>query len=191
MQNKNLWIGIGIVVLLAVGGWWYTGTREPVADVPVDETAATSSSQGNSSLQAINSDTDVASIVAQLSGTSQFASLFSSTGIRATIVPQTAGKYTVFVPTDGAISQLPAGTIANMTLAEKKRLVQNHVIAGAAIDVEALTAGQRTSLSGDPLNFSFGANGLPMVGNAIIIARYNGTNGTVYLIDNVLIPPQE
>jgi transforming growth factor-beta-induced protein len=196
-SNRGVWIGVVVVVVvLALGLWWYS-SRSIDTSMTTDTTATTtvatttgSTSTGTAALIPVTkSSNDVVSIVAGLSGVSQFNSLFHSTGVAATITPQAGGKYTIFVPTNGAISQLPAGTISKMTATELKRLIQYHVISGRAIDTTAQTAGQIQALSGDALNFNYGTNKIPMVNSAIIIAQYNGSNGTVYLIDNVLLPP--
>ena len=62
---------------------------------------------------------------------------------------------------------------------------------GRSIDVDTFVAGMNEAMSKDMLNFSFGTNKIPMVNSAIIIAEYTGKNGTVYLIDNVLLPPKK
>ena len=199
-SSRGIWVGVVVVVLIAaLGLWWYSSRlvdTSMTTDTAATTTVATttgSTSTGTTGTAAIipvtKSANDVVSIVAGLSGVSQFNSIFHSTGIAATITPQTGGKYTSFVPTNGAISQLPAGTISKLTAAELKRLVQYHVISGRAIDTTAQVAGQIQALSGDALNFNYGTNKIPMVNSAIIIAQYNGSNGTVYLIDNVLLPP--
>ena len=41
------------------------------------------------------------------------------------------------------------------------------------------------------MNFNLGINSLAMVGNAIVITQYNCSNGVVYTIDNVLLPPKK
>ncbi|MFA7309665.1 MAG: fasciclin domain-containing protein [Candidatus Paceibacterota bacterium] len=201
--NKGVWTGLIVIVVIAALGLWWLSSRQPVdtstdiststatgANGAAGGTGATGAGTGNTTGRPVtNSNSDVASIVAGLSGTSEFSALFKSTGVAATIVPQAGGKYTIFVPTNGAFSQLPAGTISKMTSAEKKRLVQYHVVSGRAIDTNAQVAGQIQALSGDALNFSYGANRIPMVNSSIVIAQYNGSNGTVYLIDNVLLPP--
>ncbi len=199
-SSRGIWVGVVVVVLIAALGLWWYSSRLVDTSMTTDTTATTtvatttgSTSTGTTGTAAIipvtKSANDVVSIVAGLSGVSQFNSIFHSTGIAATITPQTGGKYTIFVPTNGAISQLPAGTISKLTAAELKRLVQYHVISGRAIDTTAQVAGQIQALSGDALNFNYGTNKIPMVNSAIIIAQYNGSNGTVYLIDNVLLPP--
>lgn len=200
-NNKTFWVGAVIIIVVGALMYWWVSSGLPLSTwiglaQKRADTAATSTQNsgtantGSSGPTVSTSKQDVASIVASLQGASQFKSLFVSTGVSATINPRSVSKYTIFVPTDGAISQLPRGTITGLSAAEKKRLVQYHVISGQAIDVDAQVSGQMQALSGDTLNFTYGENGIPMVNSAIIVAQYNGSNGTVYVIDNVLLPPQ-
>ena len=55
--------------------------------------------------------------------------------------------------------------------------------------MKAQSSGSIQALSGDALNFTFGTDNIPMVNSAILITEYKGSNGVVYLIDNVLVPP--
>jgi uncharacterized surface protein with fasciclin (FAS1) repeats len=107
---------------------------------------------------------DVATIVRGLSTGSTFNAYFRSTGVAATISPKSTSKYTVFVPTNGAFAQLPPGTISNMSAAEKKRLIQYHVVSGRAVDPDQMTAGSIEALSRDVLNFSYGPTKIPGCG---------------------------
>lgn len=202
-DNKTFWVAAVILVVLGALGFWWASSGLPLSTWTgfgsrATTTVATTTTQGgntggsNSGGPVVSTtNQDVASIVAGLSGASTFKSLFSSTGVAAAIKPSTTMKYTIFVPTDGSISQLTPGTITNLSAAEKKRLVQYHVISGRAVDTDSQVAGQMQALSGDMLNFNFGANGIPMVNSALIVSQYNGTNGTVYVIDNVLLPPKK
>lgn len=200
-QNKGVWTGaVVIVVLAALLVWWVAAHRPLSSSTDMGQamqqgtstagTATGSGSAGTANVTKVNRATQsVATIVAGLSSASTFNSYFKSTGVSASI--SSTGKYTIFVPTNGAFAQLPGGTIANMTAAEKKRLIQYHVVSGRAIDVDAEIAGTIQAVSGDYLNFSYGANKIPMVNSAITITEYTGKNGTVYLIDNVLLPPKK
>lgn len=201
-QPTGVWVGGVIAVILIALGLWWVASNQPLDTSTTgfwnrnsaEDTTSEDTDDTTPAPATINSvdrsSTDVASIVAGLSGTSQFNALFSSTGVKATINARSESKYTIFVPTNGAFAQLAAGTVSNMSAEEKKRLVQYHVISGQAIEVDSTLAGQRQALSGDTLNFSFGPNNIPMVNSAIVITEYTGSNGTVYLIDNVLLPPQ-
>ncbi|MHB1086610.1 MAG: fasciclin domain-containing protein [Minisyncoccota bacterium] len=199
-DSKTMWVAVVVIVILGALGYWWAASGLPLSSWAGFGTRATSTAatrtaaeQTPSSRGPVVSTTkqDVASIVAGLSGSTQFKSWFASTGVAATITKNAANKYTIFVPTDGSVSQLTPGTITGLSAAEKKRLVQYHIISGRAVDTEAQVAGQMQALSGDMLNFNFGENGIPMVNSSLIVAQYNGTNGTVYVIDNVLFPPKK
>jgi uncharacterized surface protein with fasciclin (FAS1) repeats len=198
-----LWVGI-IFAIIAITGFWYllnmsangslfgdpdlsetasTTDTEAVAAPAADQKPATGASPSRSRTQST-----VVEVAKSLSGTSQFNTLFKSTGAAASITGP--GPYTIFVPTNGAFSQLPPGTITKMTAAQKLRFMQYHVIAGRMIDSEAQVAGTIQALSGDALNFSFGVDQIPLVNSAIFIEKHQASNGVVYLIDNVLLPPQ-
>jgi uncharacterized surface protein with fasciclin (FAS1) repeats len=200
-EIKGVWAGVvAVLVAAALGYWWYTsglplstwlgfGGEAPLVVSTSTPTAEVPSARPVASATARTSETDVVSIVTSLPSVSTFRSLLSSTGVGATINARSVSPYTILVPTDGAIAQLPRGSIQGLSPADKRRLVQNHVIAGRAVDADALVSGQMVSLSGDTLNFSYGSNGIALVGSAIIIAKYEGTNGVVYVIDGVLLPP--
>jgi uncharacterized surface protein with fasciclin (FAS1) repeats len=197
MNNKNRDIWIGVIALIVIGGlgiWWImsnanAGMSSTTATSTVATTTTTTTTTGTvQGPQTVDrSSQNVVTVAENLSGASDFASWLSSTGVAATLTG--AGPYTIFVPTDGAISQLPAGTISNLSAAGKKRLVQYHIVSGRAIDVTAENSGSIQALSGDELNFSDSATNIPMVNSAITITEYKASNGVVYLIDNVLIPP--
>lgn len=194
-RNKGMWVSAVVVLVLAALVIWWIVDRRPLSSTTEPGAVATStegsSTTGGSTgvTRVSRANQTVSTIVAGLSGTSQFNALFSSTGVGASL--SSTGKYTVFVPTNGAFGQLPGGTISNMSAAEKKRLVQYHVVSGRAIDVDAEISGTIEALSRDTLNFSYGPDKLPLVNSAIVITEYVGKNGIVYLIDNVLLPPKK
>ncbi|KKW20118.1 MAG: Beta-Ig-H3/fasciclin [Parcubacteria group bacterium GW2011_GWA2_51_10] len=194
-DNKGVWIGAAILVVLALLGLWWLSTRQQSGPLGVESgnggeiPALESRGMGDFVSTERRTSTNVADIAAGISGASTFASLFSSTGIKATI--QGVGPYTVFVPTDGAFSLLESGTIANMSAAEKKRLVQYHVVSGRAIDPDAVKSGQIMALSKDVLNFEVSTTDkTARVNNSFFIKAYQGRNGIVYLVSAVLLPPE-
>ncbi|MCE9541075.1 fasciclin domain-containing protein [Candidatus Kaiserbacteria bacterium] len=199
-QSKSVWAGAVVIVVLAVlVMWWVMASRPlvsstdvpPVAESGSGETAPTDVTAGsNVAITKVSrSSQNVTTIMKNLPSTSQFNALFNASGVASSI--SATGKYTIFVPTNGAFAQLAGGMISGMTSAEKLRLVKYHIISGTAVDVDAEVAGSMQALSGDYLNFSYGENKIPMVNSAITITEYTGKNGTVYLIDNVLLPPKK
>lgn len=200
-QNQGVWIGIvSLMVIAALGLWWLAASRplDTLSPIVADqksespEEIATTTNSGKTITvnRVARKNQDVASIVRGLSTVSTFNTYFRSTGVAATIHPKSVSTYTIFAPTNGAFAQLPPGTVAAMSAAEKKRMIQYHVVSGRAIDVDAMTAGTIQALSGDMLNFSYGTDKIPMVNSAIVVTQYEGTNGVVIVIDNVLLPPK-
>lgn len=199
-KNKEVWLGsAAILVILAILGWWLMVNRPLPIPALVSETAtsttgasattgSTASGTSGSVTRVNRGQQTVNQVIAGLSGTSQFSSLYRSTGVSASISAN--GRYTVFVPTNGAFYQL-GGLVNNMTTAEKQRLVKYHVITDRAMDMDAEIAGTVYALSGDQLNFHYGVDKIPMVNSAIVITEYVAKNGVVILIDNVLLPPKK
>lgn len=190
MNNNTIkWVSIiVIVVLIALGLWWLMGQQPAAAPSTTTETATTTSeTSGASAVSVKNSVGTVSQVVADLSLGNRFASLLSSTGVGATLNGK--GPYTVFVATDGAFSRLTPGTISSMSAAQLKRLVQYHVVAGKKLDVDALQSGQIQALSKDMLNFQVNAGNKVYVNSGYVLEAYNASNGIVYVINSVLLPP--
>jgi len=195
-SNRGIWIGvIAIIVVIALGWWWIaanqsvnTMTNTDMATSTVStSTATTGTTSGGPAVTDRSSDT-VNSIVASLSDGSEFASLYTSTGVAGLI--GSGGQFTVFVPTNAAFAALPSGTISNMTAAQLKRLVEYSIVNGRAIQPGTEMSGAVQAYSGDPLNFS-DLNNIPSVNSSIIVSEYKGSNGVVYLVNAVLLPPQK
>lgn len=189
-NNQNIWIGIAAaIIIIGLGFWWFSSMQTtPTDDGATAATSTTSTSTTGTIFDTTTKPTGtVRSIAESLSSSSRFSGLLVSTGVAAEIAGK--GPYTVFAPTDAAFAALPAGTINNLSTAELKRLVEYHVVVGRAIDGTAQTTGSISALSRDALNFTFGADKIARVNNSIFIRQYKATNGVVYLINAVLLPP--
>jgi uncharacterized surface protein with fasciclin (FAS1) repeats len=129
----------------------------------------------------------VAAVVAGLSGASEYAGLFSSAGVGATLTGK--GPYTVFVSTDAGYALLKPGTITNMTAAQKKRLIQYSIVSGRMLNISATDSGTITALSKDTLNFNVNDSGLVQVNSSFALRAIKASNGIVYIINQPLLPP--
>ena len=114
-KSGKTWIGaVALIVIVSLGLWWIS-TGMPLnisigGNQAATTTGATSTSGTKSPItRTSRSSTDIVSIIAGLSGASQFNTQFKATGVAASI--SATGKYTIFVPTNGAFAQLPVGTI--------------------------------------------------------------------------------
>jgi uncharacterized surface protein with fasciclin (FAS1) repeats len=102
------------------------------------------------------------------------------------------GPFTVFAPTDGAFAKLPAGTVDSLLKPENKQkltaILTYHVVAGnvKAADVVKLTSAK--TLNGESVTIKT-AGGTVMINDATVVkADIAATNGTIHVIDTVLMP---
>lgn len=104
-----------------------------------------------------------------------------------------AGPFTVFAPTNAAFDKLPAGTVEGLLKAEKKAdltdILQYHVSVGVFKE-DMLQDGQIIGqVNGGNITISKKDGKLMINGTANIIATIPASNGIIYVIDQVLLPP--
>ena len=104
-----------------------------------------------------------------------------------------AGPFTVFAPTNAAFDKLPAGTVEGLMKDDKKEDLQNilqyHVFM-SALTPESFKDGETLGMvNGDNVTVSV-KDGKTMLNNsATIIGTVPASNGVIYVIDGVLLPP--
>lgn len=102
------------------------------------------------------------------------------------------GPYTVFAPTNAAFDQLPAGTVEGLLAPDKKKdlanVLQYHVTV-PVLKEEFLRDGQKLGMAnGDNAVVSV-KDGKVMINDANVVGSVMASNGIVYVIDKVLLPP--
>ncbi len=104
-----------------------------------------------------------------------------------------AGPFTVFAPTNAAFDKLPAGTVDGLLKPEKKNdlidILQYHVSVGVFKEdmfQEGQSIGQ---VNGGNITISKKDGKIIINGVATIIATVPASNGIVYVVDAVLLPP--
>lgn len=103
-----------------------------------------------------------------------------------------AGPFTVFAPTNAAFDALPEGTLDGLLQPEKKAdladILQYHVFVGV-LKLESMHDGQVFNMVNSG-NVTIGVkDGKYTVNGANIVATVPASNGIVYVIDQVLLPP--
>lgn len=105
-----------------------------------------------------------------------------------------AGPFTVFAPTNEAFDKLPAGTVENLLKPESKDALRNileyHVYVGViseAMIQDGMTLNQ-VNLDNITLN---NKDGKVTVNGANVLGVVKASNGLVYVIDAVLLPPEK
>jgi uncharacterized surface protein with fasciclin (FAS1) repeats len=105
-----------------------------------------------------------------------------------------AGPFTVFAPTNAAFDKLPAGTVESLLKPESKDALRNileyHVYVGVL--TESMLQDGMTLNQVNLDNVKIGKkNGKLTVNGANVLGSARGSNGIVYIIDAVLLPPDK
>jgi len=103
-----------------------------------------------------------------------------------------AGPFTVFAPTNAAFDKLPAGTVEGLLKPESKDALRNileyHVSVGV-YKLENMQNGQKINqVNLDDVVIEM-KDGKYTVNGANILGTVPASNGIVYVIDGVLLPP--
>ena len=103
-----------------------------------------------------------------------------------------AGPFTVFAPTNAAFDKLPAGTLDELVKTEKKADLRNileYHVTLSALPPESFTDGQTIGMvNGDNVTITL-KDGKMQVNGANVVANVQASNGMVYIVDGVLLPP--
>ena len=103
------------------------------------------------------------------------------------------GPFTVFAPTDAAFAKLPAGTVDNLLKPENKAqlvaILTYHVVPGEVTAANVVKLNEANTVSGKMIAVHTTGNSV-MVNNAHVVnTDIAASNGVIYVIDSVLMPP--
>jgi uncharacterized surface protein with fasciclin (FAS1) repeats len=105
-----------------------------------------------------------------------------------------AGPFTVFAPTDEAFGKLPAGTVETLVKPENKLQLQNileyHVYVGVIRENMIQNDMNLNQVNGKNVKLTKEGDAI-LVNGAKIIATVPTSNGIIYVIDQVLLPPDK
>lgn len=102
------------------------------------------------------------------------------------------GPFTVFAPTDEAFAKLPAGTVESLLEPANKQkltaILTYHVVAGNVKAADVVKLSSAKTLNGQSVMIKT-AGGKVFINDATVIkADIAATNGTIHVIDTVLMP---
>ena len=106
-----------------------------------------------------------------------------------------AGPFTVFAPTNDAFAKLPEGTVDDLVKPENKDVLRNileyHVFVGV-INEDFIKDGMTLNqVNLDNVTLKKDADGKITVNGANVLGSVKASNGVVYVIDTVLLPPKK
>lgn len=105
-----------------------------------------------------------------------------------------AGPFTVFAPTNAAFDNLPEGTVSNLLKPENKDALRNvleyHVYVGVIREDMIRDGMTLNQVNLDNVTLKKSGDKI-MVNNANVLGVVKASNGVVYVLDAVLLPPQK
>lgn len=105
------------------------------------------------------------------------------------------GPFTVFAPTDEAFAKLPAGTVEMLLKPENKAklvdILTYHVVAGDVDAAAAMKLTEAPALNKKELKLEVKDGSLFINQAKVTTADVKCTNGTIHIIDAVLMPPAD
>jgi uncharacterized surface protein with fasciclin (FAS1) repeats len=105
-----------------------------------------------------------------------------------------AGPFTVFAPTNAAFNKLPAGTVENLLKPENKAklqdILQYHVYVGVISESIIRDGMKLNQVNGGDVILGK-KDGKLTVNGANVLGTIKASNGVIYSIDAVLLPPSK
>jgi uncharacterized surface protein with fasciclin (FAS1) repeats len=194
-KSKSVIITIVAVLVLIFGG---LGLYALTQNDSSSDTASESSEQNNNEQENEMQNEDSKNIVELAVATPDLSTLVAA--VQAAGLVETlsgTGPFTVLAPTNDAFANLPEGTLDSLLLPENKDqltgILTYHVIAADVMSSD-LTNGQVvTTVNGGTLTVNIADDGVYFVdsngGRAkVVTADVDASNGTVHIIDAVLLP---
>ncbi len=182
------------ILILATGTLMvFTSCQSPSDKTPPTNNASTESvPQGGQ--EAVKDDESAKDVVKVAVGSKDHTTLVAALK-QADLVTSlsNAGPFTVFAPTNEAFNKLPAGTVEGLMKEEKKADLQNilqYHVTVSSLKAEDLKDGQTLGMvNGDNITVSVKDGKITLNGTAHVIASIPASNGTIHVIDAVLLPP--
>lgn len=134
-------------------------------------------------------------IIATLTASGRFTTLvkaIDAAGLTATL--KQPGNLTLFAPTDAAFAALPAGTLDDLLKPENRQRLQHiliyHLINAPVTSAETVghAAADIPSVAGPALHIDGSKGALTINGANVLQADVKARNGTIQVIDKVLMP---
>jgi transforming growth factor-beta-induced protein len=182
---------LGASLLLAACGGSDDAAEEKTATTKAAEMPATTAAAPTTTAAASASTKDIVDTAVAAGDFKTLAAALKAADLVDTLKGK--GPFTVFAPTDAAFAALPAGTLDSLLKPENKAKLQEilkyHVVAGdvKAADVVKLT--KADTVAGKPVTIKVDGSSVVLNDKVKVIKTdIKTSNGTIHVIDAVLIP---
>ncbi len=156
-------------------------------------TAATVLAVASTGSSVLAADMPNKNIVATAEAAGEFTTLVAAlkaAGLVATL--EGKGPFTVFAPTDAAFAKLPPGTVDSLLKPENKKkltdILTYHVVAGNVKAAQVVKLPTAKTLNGASVSITVNGADVKVNDAKVIKTDIAATNGTIHVIDSVLMP---
>lgn len=177
-------VTVVVVAVLAIGGWMVIknnrdNDNKKKAETTQNQTQKETAVQSKNIVETAISDPQFSTLVAAVKAAGLVDTLSGT------------GPFTVFAPTNAAFDKLPAGTLDSLLKdpAKLKEILTYHVVSGnvKAADVVKLT--KATTVEGKDVTITVDGSSVKVNDANVIKTDISTSNGTIHVIDTVLLPP--
>lgn len=156
---------------------------------PMTMAAETTKESKPAAAATVPSTTSIAGIVKSGATFSILAKAIEAAGLTETLGGK--GSYTVFAPTDEAFTKLPKGSLDKLLLPENKEKLRSlllyHVIAGDFLS-SSLKDEKIKAVNGELLEIDVDGKKVEVEDSKVVNADVKADNGTIHVVDKVLVP---
>ena len=128
----------------------------------------------------------IVDIAVSTEGFSTLVAAVKAAGLVETL--NSAGKCTVFAPTDEAFAKLPPGTVDTLVQnpPQLARILKYHVVAGQLMQSDLAKLDSVDSVEGSPISIDCSEN-FEVKNATVVAADIEADNGVIHVIDNVIL----
>jgi uncharacterized surface protein with fasciclin (FAS1) repeats len=179
-----------IYCIILLGVWGCSPNNKDVTETtPTDQVAEQG---GQSNVKDDDSEKNVIQVaVLSPDHTTLVAALKAATYTDAL---SNAGPFTIFAPTDAAFKKLPEGTVDDLMKPENKDKLRNileyHVYVGVIRENMIHDGMILNQVNGNNITLNK-TNDKLTINGANVLSVVSATNGIIYVVDHVLIPPSQ
>ncbi len=183
-------------LLLFAAGLFLLGScqqaQQDSSTTPTEETATSIETKGQSAVQDPDSKPNILQIAINSKDHSTLVAAVQAAGLEDVLV--NAGPLTVFAPNNAAFDKLPEGTLEELTKPENKEklagIIKFHASPGKYTE-NMLKDGMRLfQASGHYVKVERKDDGIYVNGSKLL-GSVPASNGIVYVIEDVWLPPEE
>ena len=176
-------IGVVVIAVIAVGAFFIFRNKDN------KKTTSTNTTQTQTQKETTMETKNIVEIASSNPDFSTLVTAVKAAGLVDTL--SGSGPLTVFAPTNEAFAKLPAGTLDALLKdpAKLKDILTYHVVSGnvKAADVVKLT--KATTVEGKDVAVKVNGSSVMINDSNVIKTDIAASNGTIHVIDTVLLPP--